>query len=265
MGSRRRHGGAGIRRGVRSPRGEDRILTPIDIWGAAAVWYEFTDPYLTYSGPDVTAAQNVANPGTYDLGVGSAPLFVADGLDGRDCGEFDGAGESLLVNTLPLAVGDTWDIYAVVQYMGTPPPGGVEYILYTDNGGGASQVTANWNSDYGMEYRSTPSGYASNRGGALDTDPHLIVAASYNQGSGTSDGNLYIDGSVVAAVSSGQDGTQHGVSRFTVGALPGGASAANMRVSEIVLVRNETNGDANRLAYQERIKALYPTIGAALP
>lgn len=250
--------------------GPGAVQTPTEIFGAALIaWWDFADSdSLTFSGSDVTLAENKANPGTYRLTSPNPPVFVAGGLDGRDCAEFDGSNEYMEHNGFPGQVGDTWDFYCVMQWTGAVPPAAAAYCIYGVSGLGGSQVSQTISTSggglHGMEYRSTPGGYASGTAGAVDASPKLIATTTYNSGGGASSGKLWVNGVNVLTLSTGQDGTFGAVARIVIGGVLATLNAP-MRASEVVVVRNEVNGEANRLAYQARIAALYPTIGAALP
>lgn len=239
------------------------MRTPLDIWGPLTVaWYDWTPPYLATTGALVDVATNRANPGTYDLGaVGAArPTYTPSALDGYGCADFDGVANVMVANGLPGAVNDVWDVYVVLEYLGVPPAAAVGYVVYADNGGGLSQVGLNLLGDYGMEYRAAPGGYAANRGGVLDTSPHLMAGNTYDAGIGNSNGDLRLDGAVIAAVSAAQFGTLNALTRVGVGGVPGGASPANVRLREMVMVLNDTQGAAHAAQYEARIRRLYPSV-----
>lgn len=239
--------------------------TPIDIWGSdLEIWWQFTDPWLTYSGSDVTLVTNQANPGTYDLPAIVAPVFVAGGLDGQDCVEFDGSSERMEVTGLPWVANDTIDVYVVAEIQTVRTS---DYICEWDAGSGIRLAI---NSDFsgtpqmGIQVATDPAGVSPPQWGAMDTDPHLYGASMYDAGVGNGNVHGWLDGSGINGASS-QNGLLGAISRMGLGSFYGGAGPAHVRVAELVAIRNDSAGEAHRLAFQSYVASKYPTIGAAIP
>jgi|GEM_PF-6172915 len=229
-------------------------------FGTSAVQsYMMRDPWLTYSAGDITAVENAANPGTYDLSSVRPPSFVAAGLEGNDCAEFDAtAQEYFVANTLPYLIGDEVDIHMVCQYTETMPPvaNSTPYMLYK-NGDGASveSIVCIFRSTdiYGLS--KTVTGGTQSKTHSL-TD---LVLASVTNHDGAS--ALRVNGTT-HTFTNPTAGMQYDTDRLVIGANNFFAYWKG-RVAECVVCLGSS--DAEQSAYEDvRIKTVYPTIGALL-
>lgn len=235
------------------------------IFGAYAVQvYLIRDPYLTYLAGDVTLCENAANPGVSDMVANNPPLFVAGGLDGKDCVDADSsANESLQITGMPFLATDHLQLQAVVQ---SDNVAAVQFIAVLDQGGGgADDIVRVGNQDATQWFF-----YAVSTGGGAQTNITSKV--------GTGPRLLGLD--ITSKVSSYQNGVENAYGSATAGGINTNVSAARIlsqrgfsyfdgRLAEMVFVRNFPGGvsgqDAARVAYQDnRIAIEYPTIGAAL-
>lgn len=230
---------------------------PTDVLSGVVQSYIFRDGYLTYNAGDITACENQANPGTHDLSATSPGSYVASGLDGQDCVELSGAEYYDAAGTLPYLQGESKSLYIVYEFNGTLPYSGNDY-LYRFGGGDHYMRFTNGNSGVSTRFDGVTTGVCSLPSSDLTVDtPYLFGHVSYED-----DGELWLNGTL-----DNNEGTTHGgieadETSFRLGDETG---SPNVRIGEIVVVRDD-GSDAERVDYEyNRVGVDYPTIGAALP
>lgn len=227
--------------------------------GSGVLAYIANPPWIVVgAGPTVTTFINSMTPGTFDAGCPVPPAWFAGGFVGnRGFARFVG-GTYALVNALGIAANVRADIYGVEQYQGAIPTAAASFHTYTDNGLGAQVST--WGTGVaavvqGFGANMNPGGFFGGGAGALTNNPTLVGQTMY-----AGDLRRWKDGVNVATPAVGQVGTAFPMARLSYGAIPGGGQPGTVDMAEIVLAVDDANGAGHRVAYQNRVRALYPGI-----
>lgn len=260
MSSRRRHGGAGLRRGIRATTGVP-VLLPSLIFGASLyLSYIMRDPWLVYSGMDVVGVLESRGAGPNLAPLHGAPSYSAGGLDGQDAVQFDAsATENLNTSSISIAAGVLLDVYCVIQHTGTLPP-----VTAADSwrmaGDQHKLQLVTPSNEWRFTFGTVSGGFKSALHPTIASGvPRLMGHTMYGDNC-----TAWVDG-VSSVAFAGPTGGQlvSPINQLTLGGITTGRYW-NGRMSELVVAVNVPDGNAARLAYQERVKALYPTIGASV-
>lgn len=227
-------------------------------------FYLFRAPYVRTSGnpPVVTAAINVADPGTRDLTFPNPPRWLPNGgPDGRGAARFDGIDDHGTAGGFSFGIGSSPSILVVLQFDDVDDRIAVPVQLHDGSRDGryflnAAQIRtmtgdiyrANGNLigvPHNIDYL-TPQA-------SSDTLPHLHETHAYSDGMvAVYDGRIFGGG--------GGDGLAGPIDTLQVGSNAIGSQHAAVQISEIVVTEGRTPAEA--AAYRERrVRVEYPSLG----
>lgn len=242
----------GSRRGMRFKRVP--VPLPHQILRGVEQCYIFRKPYITVNGSGkATDAEDVTGNGHHLAFNPNAPDAILGGVDGHDCIELSN-NEKLTVSSLPYVLGDSIDIYAVIQFNDTLPFSTNEAFWSFD--GQHKLISVGTTTNFQSDMNSVNNGYENLVASGLSLNPLMVVSAMYG-----GEHNVFVNGTKTAG------GTNHGgihaaEGSFTIGDL--GSVTHTYRLAELVIVRND-GSDSQRKAYEQlRVAREYPTIKAAL-
>ena len=227
---------------------------PTQLMAGVEQCYILRKPFITVNGSGkITAAQDLSGKGHHLAFSPNAPDYVAGGVGGHGCAELS-SNEKLTVSGLPYVLGDSMDVYMVMQFNDTLPFATTEAFWSFD--GQHKLVSVGTTANFQSDMNSVNNGYENlATSGGLTLNPLLVASTMYG-----GEHNVFVNGVKTAG------GTSHGgihtaEGSFTIGDL--GSVTHTYRLAELVIVRNVGN-DADRLAYQnQRVAKEYPSISLA--